>query len=1039
LFGGVGVVVALGLGAAALYSFRGPIGVRLAVNYLAARGVPAAIQIERLDLGGFTGKVRLGPQNDPDLTIDRIELEFAPIPILKQGLAAPRIRAMRLVHPRLKGRWDGRRLSFGTLQPLIDEATKKPGAGPGPDIRVEDGELRLATPYGGMQLRGEAAMAEGRLSRAAVRLLPASLKFQGQTLAFKGADLTLAGAGQRLNARLAAELERAGGDLVLGPSRVEIAAGLPYGPSGLARLDGPVSADMAAVVSDLETPQAQARSVKLDAKLQGRLSGTADRLTANLGGPLAMEAIDVEGPAFGKAGKVASRSQAAGVTLARAGTGWRLSLKTLATRTAADRLAIAGAAVAGPRLDLNLSGFDGSFDKGRWRVAADLDGAGTAVRVSQPSAVGLLALPSPAVRGSGRMELASGKAPVVRLSGRADSGPGGLGQKDAAALAASMASLGNEAKIAAALRSLRLSAPVWRLEAGGGTTALYLDRPLQFGAATLAARSGAPLFKLAGGGGSGAGTLKIAGEGLPSFTAEAPAFSLSNGAVAAPLGLALTFSGPLLHEVSAGGGARLSGRPGALALAAADCFAFAVGSVGEEAPPLASELSAKLCPDGAAPVLTLANGWSARVRIRDGQAKLPVSEATATDGQGLLTLRGQGAPETGRLTLDMIRVTDAAAQRRFNPVEALGALDLKSMIWAGDVRVRDAAKDRPLALVHVSQSMGSADGSAVIDATHLDFQPGVLQPDELSPTAGLIGEVKAATRFTGRIDWKEGKVTSSGRFDTEGAAFKSQFGQVRGAAAHIAFDSLIPVTAPSGQVFTADAVDWIAPLTQVQARFGLTETATVINHANATLAGGMATMGEMELPFDGGRIAGRAELTGIDLGALVAGSSLADSVTVQAKINGVLPFSMGEAGFRIEDGFAVATGPGRLSIKRSALTGVAVGGATAEAARPNAVQDFAYQALENLAFDTMEAKIASRPEGRLGVVFHIKGRNDPPTGKSYTEVGALDLLTGKAFQKPLALPKGTPIDLTLDTSLNFDDLLKAYQEFGISGSASVQP
>ena len=117
------------------------------------------------------------------------------------------------------------------------------------------------------------------------------------------------------------------------------------------------------------------------------------------------------------------------------------------------------------------------------------------------------------------------------------------------------------------------------------------------------------------------------------------------------------------------------------------------------------------------------------------------------------------------------------------------------------------------------------------------------------------------------------------------------------------------------------------------------------------------------------RIAGRAELTGIDLGALVAGSSLADSVTVQAKINGVLPFSMGEAGFRIEDGFAVATGPGRLSIKRSALTGVAVGGATAEAARPNAVQDFAYQALENLAFDTMEAKIASRPEGRLGVVF----------------------------------------------------------------------
>jgi hypothetical protein len=35
-------------------------------------------------------------------------------------------------------------------------------------------------------------------------------------------------------------------------------------------------------------------------------------------------------------------------------------------------------------------------------------------------------------------------------------------------------------------------------------------------------------------------------------------------------------------------------------------------------------------------------------------------------------------------------------------------------------------------------------------------------------------------------------------------------------------------------------------------------------------------------------------------------------------------------------------------------------------------------------------------------------------------------LQGRAFDKPLPLPKGTPIDLTLDTSLNLDELLASY-------------
>ena len=127
--------------------------------------------------------------------------------------------------------------------------------------------------------------------------------------------------------------------------------------------------------------------------------------------------------------------------------------------------------------------------------------------------------------------------------------------------------------------------------------------------------------------------------------------------------------------------------------------------------------------------------------------------------------------------------------------------------------------------------------------------------------------------------------------------------------------------------------------------------------------------------------------------------------------------------------------PGRVSIAREALSGVqaATGIETPVAPVPaptadapvNAIQDFAYQAMENLRFDTLEAGVDS-VDGRLGVRFHIKGEHDPKVAE-VARVGLLDLLSGKAFQKRIPLPAKTPVDLTLDTSINFDELLAAWK------------
>jgi hypothetical protein len=92
----------------------------------------------------------------------------------------------------------------------------------------------------------------------------------------------------------------------------------------------------------------------------------------------------------------------------------------------------------------------------------------------------------------------------------------------------------------------------------------------------------------------------------------------------------------------------------------------------------------------------------------------------------------------------------------------------------------------------------------------------------------------------------------------------------------------------------------------------------------------------------------------------------------------------------------------------------------------NALQDFAYQAMENLAFETMEATVNSVDNGRLNVLFSIHGHHDPKVAKE-AKISLFDALRGKALSKPVDLPKGTPVNLTLDTSLNFDELLAAWR------------
>jgi hypothetical protein len=94
--------------------------------------------------------------------------------------------------------------------------------------------------------------------------------------------------------------------------------------------------------------------------------------------------------------------------------------------------------------------------------------------------------------------------------------------------------------------------------------------------------------------------------------------------------------------------------------------------------------------------------------------------------------------------------------------------------------------------------------------------------------------------------------------------------------------------------------------------------------------------------------------------------------------------------------------------------------------------------MENLRFEMLEAKVNSTDKGQLGILFHIKGEHDPKVAEK-AKIGLLELLRGTAFQRRIPLPAKTPVDLTLDSSLNFDELLAGWKRAWQDAQSQAPP
>lgn len=1014
--------------AAALYLNRRAAARELLVGWLDRKGIDADVEVEHLEVDGFVGKITIGDPQNPDFKVERVEVDYAlGMPWSKAGLGVTPSR-IRLVRPLARASWKDGKLSLGSLDPLVAEFTARP---PRPDSRaplivVEQGRARIDTEYGPLQVLADARIEDSRLLRLSARLPAASLKSGDIEARSLSAAVDLTTSGDRVAVKIDAAADRfalagAGGTA----ARLNLTGDLPYPDLKRRRGDGRAVIAARLTAGSLSVAGVEARQAEAAMDFDGATEGWIETFRVVGKARTELSARDLTGPDV--------RARNADLALDRADILVKRDQRGLEWRVASPAsIRLDSGSVGGTRLDQAVLTSAGLTAGGR----------GAAFEVQGPLVVTAGRLVSGDLslnQARGRMELDLVRDGVTRMTAA-----GGL-----SAARASWSGLGapkNDdlpelAELKRALSAFAIDAPGVELSAGSAGTALTMTRPVTArpsngGVLTLTPAS-TPLFVVESGR-PGGGALSLTaqrGGGLPEARIVVPSWSLTPGGFRATLeGEAALDFGPARNLTLSTRG-ELASNGGRLTYTAQGCIPLSVErmELGEND---VTDVSGRFCPADV-PLITVANGsWRAQGSLAEVGATAPFLAMRFHDAQGRLVVDGRPAGLTMTATVARAQVSDTTDPQRFLPLTAVGEARLAHDVWSGgfDLSRLEYAVGR-IDLRHDGKAEA---GGVVISAPDLAFSQYGLQPDDLSPLAGdyLKSPVEGSVGFEGRFDWSPTTTSSSGVATIPELDFTSPAGKVQGLKGRVEFTSLTPLVTAPDQHLTVDRLETFTPLTGLDLRFGLDETFLNLNGGAIQAAGGRISIEPFKIPLTPGESWGGVILVEqVQLNELMKSANLQDKAHLDSVVSGRLPFTYApDAGWRITGGVLNAVRPGRLSIKPEVFDDLAAGGGVADDAAlpPNTMQDLAYQAMQDLAISDLSAEVNSLDGGRLGVRFHINGRHDPPE-REQLRLSWMELIRRDFLNKKLNLPSDTPIDLTLDTTWNANQIVSDLLEYARRG------
>lgn len=984
------VALAATAGSVLAYGARRELARDALTGWLQSRGVESEVEFSTFDFGTVDGRLRIGSRADPDVVAELAEVRYGLGGFWNRQPFGVRVASVRLVRPVVKASFKGGKLSLGSLDPLLDELSKKP---PQPDrgqptIVIEGGRIALATDYGRLSARADARLVNGRLILLDAKVAPAILRGKDLNAVLGETEVRAATTGSRLDILVRAPLKTlTAGQASARDLQLALDAQGPYPDFKKQRGQGRVFVRLVATGEAAAFADTRIDQPRINAQFDGASAGWIDTLTlsGDAEATLAGDRVQTKG----------LDAQALNVRARATALKWNRKTQDLAAQVWAETAV--GAAKAG---DIRL--------------------ARTTARVSGPAAwrageVGFTL--AGLANGQGGW---SGLGPVTR------------------------ADPPETASLKRALADFRFDAPAFEIALAKGAVTAAVAQPVRVrtasgGEAVLTPVGGRALYA----NGAGAAHLTVKGGGLPTVDLAVSDYRTTPSGLTAAVALDAAGSfGPLIDADLKTSG-RFSLTDGAMGFTAAGCVPLKLTRL-EMGETDIKAISGQLCPT-AAPTFTFADGaWRVRGLAKDVSATVPFLELKADDVAGPVDLGGKGDALRVEATIRTAALTDTAAERRFNPVRASGNARLAGGVWRAGFTVTDPV-GRKLGDATLAQTP-NGQGRLDFDTGPLTFAEGGLQPANLSPLAAPIASPAVGeARFAGQIGWAPGTSTSGGTLDIARLDFKSPAGKVTGLSGKVAFTSLVPLAAAPGQTLHAENIATLLPLTDASIVFGLGEETLKVEGASFDVGGGKLVLEPFGLPFaPGATWNGVIDFQGVQIKDLVETSPFGDKVDLEAKLTGRVPFQVTPDGVRVTNGTLRAIEPGRLSIEREALTAVqATGGAVATApaepaAAPDPYSDFVYQALEHLVFQELDATLNSQDEGRLGIRFHIKGEHSPPVNQQI-RLTLREIITRKVT-RTLPLPKGTKVDLTLDTSINLDQLLRDFTDIQtVRGSQAVQP
>jgi hypothetical protein len=908
------LLLILGFALLALWIQREDIANNVIGSYLRSHHVRATYHIDHI--GGtrqVLSHIVIGDPKHPNLTVERAEV------VVRYRFGFPGIARLIVTRPRLYGTYRGGKISFGALDPILFTGKKRAFEFPDYSLELDDGRALIETDYGpvGIKAEGKGYLRggfSGILAATAPKLAAAECTLAGTTLygtikidaerpTFAGPlRLRSLNCGEgavrlgptSLTSELRLDRNLAGGDGKLTgntrAARYGVMAADVLRLSGKASFhDGELTASYELAGDRLEHPQARLASVTAKGTLRAGKGFDRLRLESDFagGGFQPGAAFDqalrqaVEGTRDTFVGAVLSKLRGA---LAREARGSAFSGQASLRRAdGVFSLTIPQAALTG-----------GSGERLLTLSRVQYGGGGDLPRLSGNFATGGRDLP----RIEGRIVQRGGEGFAAQLAMATYAADGGSIAVPDLAIVAKGAGVGfaGRAIVSGDLpggHAEGLLLPLsgnWSSAAGLALwrqcTKLTFDSlrfanlTLERHGLTVCPAKGAPIVRY------GAGGLRVAA-GLPSL-------DVSGRLGATPIAIR---SGPIGFAY-----------PGALS---------------------ARRLLVTLGPRDTATTFAV-NDLTARI------GKTIAGRFGGTDVKlfsvpmDILDAQGSWDYTDGRLTIadGAFRLVDRQAQPRFQPLIARGAtLALKDNLLTAEAVLREPTTEREVVKVDLRHDLASGRGHADLGVPGIVFderlQPGlnclegaVNDAPGLSCLAyGVAADVRGTVTGSGRVDWDESGVTSSGRFSSDSVDFNALFGSVKGASGTIVFTDLLGLTTAPDQVLKVASVDPGIEVTDgevsIEIRNGQVLT---LNRGTWPFMGGTLTMRPVTLNL--GTSEERAyvlEIEGLEAARFVQRMEL-ENLSATGVFDGELPLIFDRDGNgRIEGGHLESRGGGNVS------------------------------------------------------------------------------------------------------------------------------